>query len=128
MSDTLYTATNKQFDLLTEQYRYTKKDDRLPVLQLSLRRSERNPIDFASISSVNFSMIDYYDNTASAKVDHQPCIVTSSINATIQYHWQSGDTDTVGAYIAEIQVLYENGKEETFPKSGRLVLLIEEDI
>jgi len=50
--------------------------------------------------------------------------VTSAIGGTVQYDWQTGDTDTVGTYLVEFQVTYSDGSIETFPNSGNSVVSV----
>jgi hypothetical protein len=33
----------------------------------------------------------------------------------VEYEWQPGDTDIAGNFLGEFDVLYTNGKTETFP-------------
>lgn len=47
---------------------------------------------------------------------------------SVRYSRASGDTDTVGAYQAEFQVTYSDGKIESFPNDGYIAVEITDDI
>jgi hypothetical protein len=49
-------------------------------------------------------------------------------HAAVVYEWQAGDTDTLGRYIAQVEVLLANGRVETFPSKGFVQVQVVPDL
>src|SRR4051794_13405635 len=47
-----------------------------------------------------------------------PAMLVDPADALVRYIWVAGDTDTAGAYNAEIEVTWAPGQVETFPNDG----------
>lgn len=86
------------------------------------------PIDLSNASNVRFHM----ENNKSEVIvnDDQ----TGRVNIVdvdlgeVEYVWRSEDTNQPGTYYAEWQVLYDDGKIETFPSSRKIRVEIVEGI
>jgi hypothetical protein len=50
--------------------------------------------------------------------------IVDDTNGVVQYDWQVGDTDTVGAYYVEFQVTYSDASVETFPNNGSKIVSV----
>lgn len=46
----------------------------------------------------------------------------------VTYAWQAADTSTAGTYEAEIEILWSDGKAETFPSDSYWAVEITDDI
>lgn len=57
-----------------------------------------------------------------------PARVIEARPAVVQYDWQPGDTDRPGLHRAEFEATYSDGRIETFPNGGYLLVQIAEDL
>lgn len=55
-------------------------------------------------------------------------IVGLPADGTVEYEWQTGDTDTPGLYNAEWEVTWASGDTQTFPSDGYTVIEISADL
>jgi hypothetical protein len=62
-----------------------------------------------------------------ALVDEQATIVDAD-EGIVKYSWASGDTATIGKFIAEWEVTFLDGRSETFPNSTYLNVKITNDL
>lgn len=87
-----------------------------------------DPVDLSNVSNIFFHMEDKYDRViVSADLTGRVNIVDQS-GAEVEYTWRSENTEDVGTYKAEWKVLYNDGKVETFPSSGKDKIEITEEI
>jgi hypothetical protein len=100
-----------------------KRFDRLPPLDVQLV-SDVGPVNLTSASSVTFLMRDVDKNV----VINAPMTVLDPATGTVRYLWNLGDTAEIGSYKAEIEVLWAEGKPQTFPASSYFRVKIYEDI
>jgi len=91
-----------------------KQNDTSPLLQTTLTDPSGNAIDLSGCT-IRFHMKRYKASTA--KIDGSVTVVDEE-GGVVRYAWQSGDTDTMGSYLAEFEVTYNDGTIETFPNSG----------
>ena len=61
-------------------------------------------------------------------MDVAALVVTATGTPTVEYSWQAGDTATAGLYEAEFRVTYADGKIETFPNDGFILVRVNEDV
>lgn len=85
-------------------------------------------VDLSDASNVRFHMEDKFervvvDDDLTGRVN----IVDSGLGE-VEYVWGSDDTKNVGSYKAEWQVLYDDGKIETFPSRGKIDIEVTEEI
>lgn len=57
-----------------------------------------------------------------------PARVIEARPAVVQYDWQPGDTDRPGLHRAEFEATYSDGRIETFPNGGYLLVQIAKDL
>lgn len=107
-----------------EEFRIKKGDTR-PVLEAILRGSDDDPRDLSNAAGIEFHMAD--SETGDIIVNSPATIVTAS-EGRVQYEWASGDTDSVGLYMAEFEVSYDDGSTETFPNYGTMEVRISEGL
>lgn len=94
-----------------------KSDDLLPVIMAQLTTDEDTPqvIDLTTATSVRFIMASDLDGIpGTVKVDAVASFGVKA-NGMVQYAWVLGDTDVPGRYLAEWEVVWSNGKPQTFP-------------
>ena len=100
-----------------------KQNDTSPSLGATLKDAQLVPVSLVG-AAVKFHM-----NSLEGVVKvNQTMTVTDAEGGVIQYDWQAGDTDTVGAYYAEFQVTYVDGSVETFPNDGNLVVSVVKEL
>lgn len=58
-------------------------------------------------------------------LDHVPAYIEDLTTGTVAYHFEDGDTDTVGILKGWFKVTYPDGSRETFPDSGSIIINIE---
>lgn len=62
------------------------------------------------------------------KITRGTALVTNAAAGEITYSWTASDTNTVGAYEAELEVQWAGGKVETFPNDGYWEINVTDDI
>lgn len=104
---------------------YIKQNDRRPPFEATIKRGGVVvPLDTAT--SVTFKMrLDGGDG--SLKVE-SGAVITDAPNGVCEYRPYTGDTDTPGLYLAEWEVLWNDGTTETFPTVGFDYVLVEGEL
>lgn len=100
-----------------------KTDSLLPAWTGTLKRSDNEPVDLTG-SAVEFLMMDAA-GTIKVQADAE---IISATAGTVQYAWETGDTDTAGEFRAEIWVTFPDGRNEKFPNKGYFYVRIRERI
>mgnify|MGYP006921380826 CR=1 FL=1 len=101
-----------------------KRNDTLPVISLAVLNSDGNAYDFSDYVTVRFIMCE--DNTGRAvKVN---ATANPPVANVLSYQLDPSDSDTAMTYLAEFQVEFATGDISTFPESGYMHILIEEDL
>ena len=100
-----------------------KQNDTSPSLGATLKDAQSTVVSLVGATvKLHMNSLD-----GVAKIN-QTMTVTDAEGGVIQYDWQAGDTDTVGAYYAEFQVTYVDGSVETFPNDGNLTVSIVKEL
>lgn len=50
-----------------------------------------------------------------AKVTRGAATITNAVAGEVTYQWGTADTNAAGAYLAEVAIIWNDGKQETFP-------------
>lgn len=103
---------------------YVKQNDTRPAAPATLKRGDV-VVDLTLATSVTFKM------TREGQVDKKVNSVANVLSATlgtVEYRWLAGDTDESGQYIAEWEVLWDDGTIETFPTIDYDYVLISADL
>ncbi len=100
-----------------------KRYDRLPPLDVQLV-SDVGPVDLTTATSVKFLMRDV-DKTV---VINSPMTVINASLGQVRYMWAAGDTDVIGSFKAEIEVIWSGNLAQTFPAASYFRVKIYEDI
>lgn len=103
-----------------------KQYDLLPDLVLTVA-DDSVPVDLTTASSAKIII----SNRSGIKVEADLTIEDQEdedLVGRVRYEWQPGDTDTVGSYNMEVEVLWAGQRAETFPSNGYLKLAIIRDL
>lgn len=89
-----------------------KANDRLPSIRAVLI-TDGAPVDLTDATSVNFIMRPA--KGAGTTLDAPAVIVDPPTAGGVRYDWAVGDTTTPGSYQAEWEVVWGDGRPQTFP-------------
>jgi len=104
---------------------HLKRGDTAPPVEATLRYAASGaPVDLTG-ASVLFVMRQPGADTP--KVQRAATIV-DAVAGAVRFDWQAADTDTAGAYVAELQVTLPGGAVMTVPNGGYLTVKILEDL
>lgn len=103
----------KRFDLLPDMV-LTVADNDVPV-DLSLAGSAKLIVSNRSGIKIEASLT-IEDQEEEDKIGQ------------VRYVWQEGDTDTVGSFNMEVEVMWAGQRPETFPSKGYLKLNVTRDL
>jgi hypothetical protein len=108
-----------------------KRGDRRPSFSVILEDNFGAPgqavVDLTAATSATFSMWDHRSHVV--KVNRGTAsIAGTAVPGQVSYAWGTADVSTAGIYDAEVEVLWNDGKAETFPSGGYWTVLITEDI
>lgn len=102
-----------------------KKGDTLPVLNLCLYDhgclAQKRAFNMTGATAVTFSMVDASGNY---KIANRNATLVDVTGGTIQYNWQTGDTNEAGLFKAQFLLQYTSGRTMSVPQSGFIVVEI----
>lgn len=96
---------------------HIKRNDTSPAIEMALS-TKAGPVDLTG-ASVYFHM---------ANVVSAAAVIVDAAQGIVRYNWGVGDTDTEGYHLIEWEVVYSDGKKETFPNDGYSTVKITADI
>lgn len=106
-----------------------KRHDTLPALSISVKSrgdlDEVIPFNLSGVSACTFSMSD---DSGSLKVSSVSATIMSSSGGTLQYDWNTDDTDTDGKFNGEFELFFVGGKKMSIPTLGAIEISIIKDI
>jgi hypothetical protein len=102
-----------------------RRNDHLPTLDVTLSSASGSAVNLSTASSVAFHMAT--EAGAATKVNAAASI-TDATNGVVSYSWVEGDTDTAGVYAGEFEVVWNDGRRETFPNTAFIDITITEDL
>lgn len=76
-----------------------------------------------SVNLTGATVYFYMDN-----VINTIATVEDAAGGRVSYSWQTGDTDKAGEFNAEWEVVFSDGKKQTFPNSGYIKIKIVPDL
>ena len=92
-----------------------KRHDRRPFFVVVLT-DEDGTVDLTTAATAYFNM-----GTSTAGVLGGPKITRGTANISnpatgeVTYQWGTADTDTAGSYLAEVAIVWNDSKQETYP-------------
>lgn len=98
------------------------QNDTKPPLEFEITQ-EGAPVDLTG-STVKFYMKEV--NTGTVKINGTTCDITDATKGKCRYQWASGDTNTVGVYVGEVEVTFPDTKIQTGYK--QMTIIIRDDI
>jgi hypothetical protein len=103
-----------------------KQYDLLPVLRLELLDGT-TPVDLTLASEVRLLL---KNRSAGLKVNAvmDKLTQTGDTLGQVEYEWQVGDTDTLGTFQMEVQVMWPGSLPQSFPPKGYNTLSINRDL
>lgn len=108
------------------QFRITQNDTAPPIQ--SKLTDEGVPIDLSNASNITFNMVDKFSRKVISDDLTGRVNILDEGSGQVEYTWKDGDTSDVGTYDVEWQVLYDDGKVETFPTGFELTVEVVEEV
>ena len=102
-----------------------KKNDLEPKFRVTLQNADGTAIDLSLATSVRFIM---KQSSGGTKLVSAPAAFLDRANGVVEYTWASGDTDTVGPFQAEFEVIWPTGRPMTVPNGEYLVVNVVPDL
>jgi hypothetical protein len=102
-----------------------KQNDQLPSIQATCVDADGQAVDLTGATGVNFHMKALEGGVA--KVNAAGVIVDDELGI-VRYDWASADTDTIGEFLAEFEVVFAGPKTQTFPNFENILITIVDDL
>ena len=107
-----------------------KQGDRRPLFVVVLKDDFGEPteaiVNLTTASSAVFNM--RATGGGAVKVNRGSATITNAAGGEVTYAWGTLDTNTAGAFEAEVELVWNDGKAETFPSTGYWTVSIDDDI
>lgn len=104
-----------------------KQHDLLPKLSLTLVEGV-DPVDLSLATSARLLVRSL---ATGLKVNAVMTVLDQNVPANkgkVEYTWTGTDTDTVGKYKAEVEILWPGNKPQTFPANKYFVVDVQNDL
>lgn len=98
------------------------QNDTKPYLEFEITQ-EGAPVDLTGCT-VKFYLKNA--DTGAVKINGSACSITEAESGKCRYVWASGDTNTIGTYLGEVEVTFPDGKIQTGYK--QMTIIIRDDI
>ncbi len=107
-----------------------KQGDRRPSFVVALLDNYGEPTEAAvNLTTAGTAYFNMRLGVGGAiKINRGVATITTPATGVVTYAWGASDTDTAGTFQAEIEVLWADGKAETFPNDGYWDVVIADDI
>ena len=108
-----------------------KQNDRRPLFVVVLKDNFGEPdeavVDLTNATSAVFNMVPA--GGGAVKINRGSATIGSpASNGQVTYSWGTADTNTVGTFNAEIEIVWNDGKAETFPNDSYWTVEIVDDL
>lgn len=102
-----------------------KRGDLEPPLAVVLRDGAGNPVDLGLALAVRVIV-----SRRGTTLVNGPAVISNqaATPGMVSRAWQSGETSTSGAYIAEFEVMWPGNRPQTFPTKGYVQVNIVNDL
>lgn len=109
-----------------------KQHDTRPIYEANLTQTVddvESAVDLSNVDTIRFIMRKQSESDPTApEVDGVAVVSGPAANGTINYTWQTGDTDVVDDYYVEIEVTWLDGGVETFPNGDYETVTVFDDL
>jgi hypothetical protein len=110
---------------------YLKQNDRRPLFVVVLKDNFGEPteaiVNLTTATSAVFNMRSATTPFA-VKVNRGTATISNAAGGEVTYAWAAVDTADTGTFHAEVEILWNDGKAETFPNNGYWDVTITDDI
>jgi hypothetical protein len=100
-----------------------KRGDTRNCIKAVLKDASGTPVDLTDCS-VSFHMAPLNRPAVISRAVH----IEDAGNGEVWMVWAPGETDSTGIYRAEFEVIYQDGRRETFPNANYISIRILEDL
>lgn len=100
-----------------------KRGDTRNCIKAVLKDATGSPVNLTGCE-VKFLMAPLGRQANCSRAAH----IQDALNGEVWVVWAPGETDISGVYRAEFEVLYDDGKRETFPNDGYINIQILNDL
>lgn len=100
-----------------------RQNDTRPIVQAQLLKGHNQPIDLAIASEVRFKVL----NPNKSVVMDKTATISNENEGRVEYHWESGDTDTAGDFRAYFEVTFNDGTVVTIPNESSMKMRVYPD-
>ena len=100
-----------------------KRGDTRHALKAVLKDASGTPVDLTDCS-VSFHMAPLNRPAVISRAVH----IEDAGNGEVWMVWAPGETDIAGIFRAEFEVVYQDGRRETFPNDGYISIQILDDL
>lgn len=94
-----------------------KQGDRRPVFVVVLKddfgEATESIVNLTTATSAFFNM--RATNAGAVKVNRGSATISNAAGGEVTYNWGTADTNTAGDFEAEVEIVWNDGKPETFP-------------
>jgi hypothetical protein len=104
---------------------WIKAHDRMPIIQATLA-TNGVPVNITG-ATIKFLMAKGSYPGDTLQVNAAATIV-DAVNGIVSYSWTSADTSIPGDYLAEWEVTYASGVQQTFPTADQLIVRVVNDL
>lgn len=106
---------------------YVTENDVGVKIRTQLLDDLQQPVTLFAVTGVEFHM-RLYRTQDEPKVAAGVCTVIDASQGIVEYAFAAEDTDAPGRYDAEWQVTFGDGSIDTFPKPGKDVVQVDEEL
>jgi hypothetical protein len=96
-----------------------KQGDRRPLFVVALKDNygevDEAAVDLTTAGSALFNM---RSSGGAVKISRGSAAITTPATGIVTYSWGTADVDTAGSYQAELEIVWNDGKAETFPNDS----------
>jgi hypothetical protein len=93
-----------------------KQNDTKPLFVVALKDDYGEVSESAvNLTTAGSALFNLRLNGGAVKVNRGSAAITNAAGGEVTYSWGTADTDTAGDYEAEVEIIWADGKVETFP-------------
>jgi len=101
----------------------TKKGDTRVAIKATLLDASGQPVDLTN-SSVKFIMAK---QNGTVKINRD-ALIQDAANGVVWFVFEANEVDEAGTFRGEFEVTYNDGRVETFPNDGYIIVQINPDL